>query len=94
MDRNGKGLSPNETIQLYHRSGSRLNEWSEKGTRQDDGRPYHTSDTLDDHKVSIRRSRSVYRIRTKGADQTAVVAPAEGKEIEDYEINEAPRRLD
>ena len=61
-----KDYPPDETIQLYHRSGSRLNAWSGKGIHQDDGRPCHTPDTLVSHKVSIRRSRSVYRIRTRG----------------------------
>ena len=61
-----KDYPSDDTIQLYHRSDSRLNAWSEKGTHEDDGRPCHSSGTLVSHKVSIKRSHSVYRIRTRG----------------------------
>ena len=77
-----KEYPPDETIQLYHRSGSRLNVWSEKGGLAKMMvahaiPPTRWNSQSEHQKIAQRVSHTNQR-----EDQAAVVAPAESKEME------------
>jgi len=62
---------------MIHRSGSRLNAWSEKEAHEDDGRPYHTSGTLVSHTGEHQKIAQHVSHTNQREDQAAVVAPGD-----------------